>query len=600
MSFSHVANINEIDTAVFEGCGIRFPAIVGALIALVKAGIFNNIDKFAGSSGGAFPALFAALGMQPDEMVETINNMKESSVTSRIQRSQIPFFGTPFSIITKHGLHNSDVLIRFAENILKDRGFPPNLTFRQHAELKKKNPDRKLKSIYLTAVNNSTNVGELTVFSSENPLTQDVPIAKAFAAALAYPSHFTPVKILINGDGCEFTDGGTRDNYPYSIFPRDHWHKCLGFKLDTSEEIFGFHYHHPRLIDLFFWNLVTDNHFIFESVPNSVKFFDGRISTFKPLTLIDRQALYLSGELAMTARLTSLPTNSEKAAEHKSEVSSFFDPSPKASIDARTQRYLRLMENDSGLSGYIYPTYYFNLLMIYNELKSWKEFHDMYHKETQEFFVHYNALLDQLSENSPTSLSDVFLTGYALRKLRFDLFLLLRELADKAALFPEATPNLITAVVIAYLKTNDYKKAFDLLTQIDEKDDLKSKLIKLDHYRILQLLNQNKENSNGKKELVNLIELFYERLLKTYPGAYEMFMTVKFGESLQEKNDTKANEYAEKMKRSISDEHLDKIYDAATKQFESAPEQLMKLQHMLPTQACAVLKKSEYNQKFTA
>ncbi len=40
MSFSHAVNVYEtvyeMDTLIFEGCGIRFPSIVGALIALKK------------------------------------------------------------------------------------------------------------------------------------------------------------------------------------------------------------------------------------------------------------------------------------------------------------------------------------------------------------------------------------------------------------------------------------------------------------------------------------------------------------------------------------------------------------------------------------
>ena len=570
MSFSHIAHINEIDTAVFEGCGIRFPSIVGALIALVKAGVWNNIKNIAASSGGAFPALFAALGMDPDEMVDTMNQMDESSITNRTMRSKIPFFGTPFSILTLHGLHNSDILIRFAKNLLIKKGFSANLTFRQHAELRKTNPS--LKNIFLTAVNNSTSAGVLTVFPSEKFNTQDVKIAEAFAAALAYPVQFTPVKILINGKLIEFTDGGVRDNYPYSIFPKKRWHKIVGVKPDTVEETFNrFHYRRPGLLNFFFWNLVTDNHFIYESFPNSVKIFVDPVDTFKSITLIDRQALLMSGEMAMTARLVP---SVETAVEHKVENN--------ASVNARTMRYLKLMENDTGLSGYIFPTYYFNLLMIYNEIKNWKEYHELYEVDLPEHYIHYNALLDQLSKSYMQSLCDVFIAGYALSKIRHDLFLLLRELADKAAVSPEATPQLITDVIIAYLQTNELNSAIEFLARLEKNEGANLKLIKIDHQRILQLLNQDKNPSEEKKQFIHKIKHHYERLIKTYPGAYETYLTVKFGDLFQAKQYSKAAKIAEKMRDEIPKDYLKKIYEAAMKQFENAPEQIQKLQEMFP------------------
>ncbi len=327
-------------------------------------------------------------------------------------------------------------------------------------------------------------------------------------------------------------------------------------------------------MDVFFWHLVTDNHFIYESYPNTIKIFDGRIDSFRSLTLIDRQALYMSGELATATKLVEFKKSQSDKAPVEQKSADLPCSSKSAIINARTEKYLKLMENDLGLVSYLFPTYTFNLLMIYEEIKTWKT----YKQEHREYFVHYNALLDQLCVKSTWSSIDVLITGLSLSKIRHDLFLLLRELAEEAALFPEATPTLITDVIIAHLKTNEYHKSISLLKTLENSD----KLLKIDHHRILQLLNQDKSNSAEKKKLIILIELHYERLLMTYPGAYEAYLAVKFGELLQAKNYLKTADIVEKMKVAIPADHLKKIYDAAMRQFDRDVERSSKVQEMFP------------------
>lgn len=556
---------HTINKLVAEGCAGRFASYVGSVAALEQAGIWQNIEEISASSGGVFLALFGALNMSANEMKNIVDKMDENTVASKTRRSQIPFFGPALSILSKSGINRSDNLIRFAKKVLVERGFSPDLTFKQLAELKKKMPH--LKNIHITAVNISKTPAELTVFSSTNPFTQNVKIAEAFAAAVTYPSLLIPMKILINGKYYQFIDGGARDNYPYCIFPRDQWSECLGLKLDTHDEIFAFEDHEPSLADTFFWGLLTDNHFIYKSYPNSIQLFDCYISSFTPPTLIDYQALYISGELATRAWSEKGP------AEHKPATC----PEEDEHIRARTERYNKLMENDSGISQYIFPLYYFNLLMIYQEIKDWDD-------EKYGCCAYYNALLQQLNQWRCWSLSDFVLTGSALIKVQSNLFKLLQERCEKAALLPDATPNLITDLILTHLQKNEYNKACALLLKLDAAPNAEYKLMHINHRRILQLLDKSKNSSPEKKQLIKLISKYREMLLMTHPGAYEGYLISKFGALLQIKQYPEAAIIAKKLLETptLTDQQRENIYDASMQLFGETSEQGIQLREIFP------------------
>ncbi len=555
----------KINKLVVEGCAGRFIAVVGGIQALEKAGVWKNIREISASSSGAFIALFGALDMSVDEMYAVASNMDENTCASKTRRSQIPFFGPKLSVLSKFGINRTDGAVRFAKKILEDHHLSPNLTFKELADLIKIRPE--LRNIHINALNISKSPAELTVFSSENEFTQHVKIADAFAAAVAYPALLIPMKILINGKEYQFIDGGAKDPYPYCIFPQEEWPHCVGLKLDTGPEVWECEDHEPGLFDTFYWALHTDNDFIYKrAFPNSIQIFDCRISSFTSPTLIDYKALSISGELATTARLEgTFP-------EEKKEICAD-DPS----IRARTDRYRKMLAEDGSISQYIFPIYYLNLLMIYQEIKAWDD-------KQLGCCAYYNALLQQLNQWRCWSLSDFLVTGSALRKAQVDLYQLLFERREDAALLPDATPNLITDLTLSYLQKKEYGKAYALLSEIEKQPNAEKKLLHINHRKILQLLHQSGSALFAKESLTQLVIGYQEKLFQTYPGAYEGYLITEFGALLKAKKYLEATIIAEKLLATptLTDQHRQKIFDAAMQLFGETSEQGLQLKQMFP------------------
>jgi len=533
---------------IFEGCGTRYFSIVGSLKTLQEKGVLDNIQDIAATSGGVLPALLCGLNIDPEKMLIIINQINYRALEKKTKLGQIPFFGPPLSVLLNHGFQSTETIIDFVKKILSDHGFPSDMTFDDLAQLKKTNP--KLKNLYFTAVNNSTTTGEFTIFSCTNPKTQHVQIAEAFAAAVAVPIVYAPVKILIDGKSCDFADGGTRNMFPYDCFVQEEWKHCLGIKLDTYREVFDSHYHKPGLIDVYFWHLLGDNHATYLTYPNVIQLFDGDFSTFNIPTLIERLALYVSGSLATAGKL-------QEFAESKAEKHPLAANSNTKQMEARTTQYKKQMEIS------LFPSHHDSLKLkkIYQEIKSWND-------ETEGCCVHYNALLDQLHDHPTFSLDTVF------NKIRFDLQQLLQERAVKNAFLPNATPILITDVTLTYLQNNLLKKASEFLLQLNSNTFSRNKLTRIDHLQIIKKIKQIKStpaNSKEKEELIELVSSFRERRLMDHPGAYEAYLIAKFGEILQTKDYLKADIFLKKIKEKIP-QYLEQVYDTTHQQFRETAE----------------------------
>lgn len=522
---------------VFEGCGTGYASIVGGLKTLEEKGILDNIDDIAATSGGVLPAFLCGLGIAPDKIMDILKQMNYKVLAKKTRLAQIPLFGPPLSVVLHYGFQTTDTIIDFVKKILSDHNFPPEMTFDDLAQLKKAKP--KLKNLYFTAVNNSTVNGELTIFSHTNPKTKHVQIAEAFAAAVAIPIAYEPVKILIDGKYCNFGDGGTKNMFPYDCFPREEWKTCLGFKLDEYWQIYNSPHHKPRLVDVYFWHLLNDNDATYSTYPNVIQIFDVDMDRFDFPSLLTQLALFISGRLATAAKLNEF-------SEHKSEEYDFKE------IDARTNQYKKRMETS------IFPLHADSLKLkkVYQEIEEWDD-------EIQGCCVHYNALLDELNEHWIFSMDCVF------NKIRYDLFQLLQERAAKAAFLPNTPPNVITDVVLIYLKNNSLKKAYEFLKRLENNSVTTKKLLKIDHLRIVKTI--QKSWANEKEELIELVRSFRERRLMDHPGGYEAYLVAEFGKMLQTKNYRKAAEILKKIKDTIP-QFIEQVYEVTHQQFRENAE----------------------------
>lgn len=207
--------MNPIRIAL-SGSGYKFPAHVGALIAIRDAG-FTPIE-YAGTSGGSLIAALAASGMPLDEMRELTLNRDWSSMLTF----------NPVALFSG-GYCNGNNLLKFIKEKTKYKTF------------------RDLR-VDLTIVASDVASESSLVFNKYN--TPDVFIGKAARASASIPLVYQPVKF----GKALLMDGGIIDNIPADLLKEDST-PCLGIQLVSKQSPFNQADHSPlnvipRLLDL--------------------------------------------------------------------------------------------------------------------------------------------------------------------------------------------------------------------------------------------------------------------------------------------------------------------------------------------------------------
>lgn len=243
---------------VFEGGGVKGIAYVGALDILDQEGIFQDIERVAGTSAGALIAVLVGLGYSTEELKNILwelnfQNFLDDSF-GIIRDSQ--------RFINEYGWYQGDFFRKLVAGYIKDKAKSGEETFRDLAEA------NKFKDIYLIGADLST--GFSKVFSYKH--TPDVKVADAARISMSIPLFFKAIQ-GVNGDKHVYVDGGLLDNYPIKVFDRasyvsqessirttEYYDKTnetlekkfglddkyvynketLGFRLDSKEEIESF------------------------------------------------------------------------------------------------------------------------------------------------------------------------------------------------------------------------------------------------------------------------------------------------------------------------------------------------------------------------
>lgn len=243
---------------VFEGGGVKGIAYVGALDILDQEGIFQDIERVAGTSAGALIAVLVGLGYSTEELKNILwelnfQNFLDDSF-GIIRDSQ--------RLINEYGWYQGDFFRKLVAGYIKDKARSGEETFRDLAEA------NKFKDIYLIGADLST--GFSKVFSYKH--TPDVKVADATRISMSIPLFFKAIQ-GVNGDKHVYVDGGLLDNYPIKVFDRasyvsqessirttEYYDKTnetlekkfglddkyvynketLGFRLDSKEEIESF------------------------------------------------------------------------------------------------------------------------------------------------------------------------------------------------------------------------------------------------------------------------------------------------------------------------------------------------------------------------
>lgn len=167
-----------------SGSGFKFPAHVGALVALRDAG-YEPIE-IAGTSGGSIIAALYATGMSLDEMHTLCLEQDWSGMLSF----------SPWSALTKLGYCSGNTLQKWLEKTLNGHTFSDT-------------------RIPLTVVASDVAANKPFVFSSKE--TPGIPVSLACRASASIPFVYAPVA----ASGALLMDGGVCNNMPVDLLADD-------------------------------------------------------------------------------------------------------------------------------------------------------------------------------------------------------------------------------------------------------------------------------------------------------------------------------------------------------------------------------------------
>ncbi|OGT66668.1 MAG: hypothetical protein A3J38_03685 [Gammaproteobacteria bacterium RIFCSPHIGHO2_12_FULL_45_9] len=529
-------DLDQVDTLVIEGCGVRFLAYIQALKVLQAQDRLAQIKRVAASSSGAMVSFLFAIGYTPEQMETIFDELNYGDLLDPLAVSKVPVIGSALSVALHHGTSSSVNVLKFIEEKLQQKGLPGNITFR---ELKAQLGSRDL-YITGTAV---TRDSSLQIFSLET--TPDIPVSEAVAAAVAYPGVVCPYPILVGDKIEKYLDGGVRDNFPIDIFPKSDWPKILGLRVDTYEEIFGSPHKSPGLGGLLH-GLLQDDHTVYlrHHAGRTIQIYDGQLSSTKVnLTRLQKLALKVSGSLAAKGFLNAQVELTSELAEPPKLVQQ-----DESLLRARTL---------SGIARIKQGQSCFN--EITEELNVWDD-------NIRGCYAHYHLLIAALREQS---------SYFGNNPHYYHLLSLLKERGAKASLRPEISAEQITDITLEYLKDKQVTEAYDYLHGLYQVSATTSKLFYIDHRTILQHIPQlgiftPAAAVKKRDEFVEFIELLQQIRLADCSGAAEANYIIKLNDLLQSSQYTKALALLKQIRDDDSPVLMLQIAEAAQKQLEGA------------------------------
>jgi predicted acylesterase/phospholipase RssA len=259
-----VSTDQPIERLVFSGGGAKGIVYAGVYRALYTSGVLRGIKQVSGASAGAIMSAFVAAGTSPDYLrkvllncnlmtlmgtmniqknVETLGhywmhsffnrdgNRRPALLRSKIGESLITkdgdelkdFISYHFTLAVKMNLHQLKIEQKIPSTdpnlsaLLEKIETPyPVITFADLSLLAQHFPET-FKELSIVAVRHPR--GEQEIFNAS--LTPHVEVTLACRASASIPALLKPVKIVVNGEGRTYVDGGYFNNIPTDIFDQD-------------------------------------------------------------------------------------------------------------------------------------------------------------------------------------------------------------------------------------------------------------------------------------------------------------------------------------------------------------------------------------------
>ena len=202
-------DINNIDTLVLSGGGVKGIYYIGIIKKLEELNVMKNIIKIAGTSIGAFFAALIAINFNSKDLIDFILLFNISKIKKIKGSNFFSFFGIDDG-------NNLEIIL---ENMFDTKGFTKDLTFKELY-------DKNKKDLIISGV--CINEKKCHYFS--HILTPNMNVIKAIRISTSIPIYFTPVLY----ENKLWVDGGIIDNYPIHLF-KNRLNKTLGIYLSEKK-----------------------------------------------------------------------------------------------------------------------------------------------------------------------------------------------------------------------------------------------------------------------------------------------------------------------------------------------------------------------------
>jgi NTE family protein len=236
---------------VLSGGGIRAVAHSGALKALEEASMLSAVKEYVGVSAGGLIAFCVAIGYSISQLATLCQRFDFSSIRTLEFEDMLSFFES-------YGLDTGARLKRLLESLLRQRGLPTDVTYKQLRELRPSAPILRIFAADVCAVKPKE-------FSERK--TPGASIVMSLMASMCIPGYFVPVKDPEMGH--LLVDGGALHNFPLAFLTEAEQGTALGItfsedhvKLETVESLPQFFqqifacFYLPRTLDV--WNKNKD------------------------------------------------------------------------------------------------------------------------------------------------------------------------------------------------------------------------------------------------------------------------------------------------------------------------------------------------------
>jgi predicted acylesterase/phospholipase RssA len=199
---------------IISGGGIRVIAHVGAIKELSERGYLKQVREYVGVSAGALLSTMFCLKYTIKQVEEICLGLDFSVIRSLDPESA-------FNIFETYGCDDGANLDRAISSVFRIRGYIPELTFGQAADL-------GLHSLRIYAAD--LNTSKLIEYSAKK--TPHTEIKFALRASMCIPVYFQP---LVDPDnGHLLVDGGLICNYPINQMTNKEIEESLGLKFNSK------------------------------------------------------------------------------------------------------------------------------------------------------------------------------------------------------------------------------------------------------------------------------------------------------------------------------------------------------------------------------